>query len=437
MENLEPNVIVVRAKPEGQRRTFKPNIRSVNKIPDELLNDPVLNRACETLPSNYNFEVHKTIWRIKSLGSKRVALQFPEGKPTVYFLKSLSIVYIANYHYFLGLTMFATTLCDIIETFTEADTVIMGDVTYGACCIDDFTATALGVDLLVHYGHSCLIPIDQTSNIKVLYIFVDIKIDPSHFIETIKLNFPAKTHLAIVSTIQFVTTLHAVAKTLRSEEYIVTVPQCKPLSPGEILGCTAPKLDSDIIIYLGDGRFHLESIMIANPNIPAYKYDPYDKKFTTETYEHKLMQSNRRNQITIAQSASTFGLILGTLGRQGSTKVLKNLEKQIQNTEKKYVKILLSEIFPSKLALFNLDAFVQVACPRLSIDWGTAFPKPLLSPYEFSVALENSKWLQEDGTYPMDFYSNNSLGPWTPNYKPVICSGTDKKCENCCEGKNK
>lgn len=32
----------------------------------------------------------------------------------------------------------------------------MGDVTYGACCVDDFTARALGADLMVHYGHSCL-----------------------------------------------------------------------------------------------------------------------------------------------------------------------------------------------------------------------------------------------------------------------------------------
>lgn len=32
----------------------------------------------------------------------------------------------------------------------------MGDVTYGACCVDDFTARALGADFLVHYGHSCL-----------------------------------------------------------------------------------------------------------------------------------------------------------------------------------------------------------------------------------------------------------------------------------------
>ncbi|XP_041971467.1 2-(3-amino-3-carboxypropyl)histidine synthase subunit 1 [Aricia agestis] len=413
MEDLNnSNVVVVRAKPEGQRKTFKPQIRSVNKVPDELLNDPLLNRACETLPGNYNFEIHKTIWRIRSLGSKRVALQMPEG-----------------------LTMFATTICDIIEAFTGADTVIMGDVTYGACCIDDFTAVALGVDLLVHYGHSCLIPIDQTSNIKVLYIFVDIKIDPSHFIETVKLNFPKKTHLAIVSTIQFVTTVHSVAKALRNEDYIVTIPQCKPLSPGEILGCTAPKINSDVLVYLGDGRFHLESIMIANPTVPAYKYDPYEKKFTSELYEHELMKSNRSKQIEIAKDASTFGLILGTLGRQGSTKVLDNIEKQVSCVEKDYVKILLSEIFPSKLSLFGLDAFVQIACPRLSIDWGTSFPKPLLTPYELSVSLANAEWLRSDGTYPMDFYSNDSLGPWTPNYKPLLCSGGDKKCDNCCKDK--
>ena len=43
-----------------------------------------------------------------------------------------------------------------VSRFTDADTLIMGDVTYGACCVDDYTAKALGADLLVHYGHSCL-----------------------------------------------------------------------------------------------------------------------------------------------------------------------------------------------------------------------------------------------------------------------------------------
>ena len=45
------------------------------RIPDEVLNDPLLNADMAVLPQNYNFEVHKTVWRVRSLGSKRVALQ--------------------------------------------------------------------------------------------------------------------------------------------------------------------------------------------------------------------------------------------------------------------------------------------------------------------------------------------------------------------------
>ena len=53
---------------------------------------------------------------------------------------------------------------------------------------------------------------------------------------------------------------------------MLQVPQVKPLSPGEILGCTSPKISGcDTLIYLGDGRFHLESAMIANPQLTAYR----------------------------------------------------------------------------------------------------------------------------------------------------------------------
>lgn len=45
---------------------------------------------------------------------------------------------------------------------------------------------------------------------------------------------------------------------------------------------------------------------------------------------------------------------------------------------------------------------MKIACPRLSIDWGTAFGRPLLSPYEAAVALRKVDWQE---TYPMDFYA--------------------------------
>nr|MBE5724773.1 putative diphthamide biosynthesis protein 1 [Cucujiformia] len=245
---------------------------------------------------------------------------------------------------------------------------------YGACCVDDLTAKNLNVDLLVHYGHSCLVPVDQTKGVKVLYIFVDIKIDPLHFIETIKFNFPSNTKLGLVSTIQFLTTLQTAANQLKECGYEVSLPQSKPLSAGEILGCTAPILRCvDVVIYLGDGRFHLEAIMIANPKVQAYRYDPYEKAFTREYYDNDEMNSIRKKCVEESMKASKVGVIMGTLGRQGNPKVVEHLRQRLKDKDKKSVVILLSEVFPKKLELFpQLDAFVQIACPRLSIDWGTA-----------------------------------------------------------------
>lgn len=228
----------------------------------------------------------------------------------------------------------------------------MGDVTYGACCVDDYTAVALGCDMLIHYGHSCLgtklhpttwlsgtlahrsvVPTTETT-IKTLYVFVEIAIDSSHLVQTIRLNFPTDrrlfhetlldseevnsqipagspigsgqhlriegpgttnstnvdseersrspissepTRLALVSTIQFVAALarlkddlcmatdpSVAALTMNKDDkgssdelsigrpklwqgaYDTVIPRSKPLSPGEILGCTAPRLDNDV-----------------------------------------------------------------------------------------------------------------------------------------------------------------------------------------------
>ena len=43
----------------------------------------------------------------------------------------------------------------------------------------------------------------------MLYVFVDIKLDSLHFIETLKANVSTEQRLSLVSTIQFVATLQA------------------------------------------------------------------------------------------------------------------------------------------------------------------------------------------------------------------------------------
>lgn len=44
---------------------------TLNQIPDEILNDPSLKEALNVLPKNYNFEIPKTIWKIRTNKSKR------------------------------------------------------------------------------------------------------------------------------------------------------------------------------------------------------------------------------------------------------------------------------------------------------------------------------------------------------------------------------
>lgn len=221
---------------------------------------------------------------------KRVALQLPDG-----------------------LQMFATQLVTLISQFTFYDfanaestddlieCVILADTTYGACCIDDFTAASLDCQVLIHYGHSCLVPITVTKLVdKVIYVFVDVQFDMRHIRDTVLLQWPERqTRIVFVGTIQFAMGLGTVMAMLEREfGYMqLSSPQCRPLSRGEVLGCTSPTLSlipeekPDAILYVGDGRFHLESMMIANPQLNDlfYSYDPYECKLTRESYDYVEM----------------------------------------------------------------------------------------------------------------------------------------------------
>lgn len=83
-------VVVVKAKPI--RKVFKGIPRTNNKIPQSLLDDPILNEAIRVLPSNYNFEIHKTIWRTREMKATRIALQMPEGISFFFFFRNLKLL---------------------------------------------------------------------------------------------------------------------------------------------------------------------------------------------------------------------------------------------------------------------------------------------------------------------------------------------------------
>ena len=129
-----------------------------------LKEDKLLSLAISKLPNNYNFEIYKSLYKIQQISLKkkakpRIALQFPDG-----------------------LMCFSVLISDILTTFGKCETIIIGDITYGACCIDDIDCNILECDLLLHYCHSCLLPSTKCL-VEILYIFVEISIDIDHLVK--------------------------------------------------------------------------------------------------------------------------------------------------------------------------------------------------------------------------------------------------------------
>lgn len=427
-------------------------------IPTDITENEYLNNAIVAgLPPNYDFEIHKTIWRIRQAKAKNVVLQFPEG-----------------------LLLFAPIIADIIETFTGASVVIMGDPTYGACCIGDGQASALGADFLVHYGHSCLMSIKEACVQNMMYIFVHVSVDAQHFTRSIAAHLPRDAIVSLFATVQFAPQLRRVASALCPAvvDAAPIVARRAPLSGAEVLGCTAPVVDprTTHMVFLADGRFHIEAALIANPQLPALRYCPLTQLLTIERYDHVRMLTTRLAAVTAARATlarppsnpPVWGVVLGTLGRQGSPRVVDRVVSLVAAAGARPFVVLIQEIAPARLALLGhtpnpadvaarsedggaakdgavaadalgrcaagadvagcdavvaadddaavravmsqrVDVWVQAACPRLSIDWGVYFATvPVLTPYECEVAVGATQWRD---AYPMDHYAKDG-GAW-------------------------
>jgi 2-(3-amino-3-carboxypropyl)histidine synthase len=243
--------------------------RRAPAIPDYEIDPLLLQKVLKAsaLPSTYAFEIVKTVQRCVKEQATHVALQMPEG-----------------------LLIYATVIGDVLRQLTPnlEKVSVLSDVTYGACCVDDITAKQLGCQLLIHYGHSCLVPLQHTV-IPVLYVFVEVEFDVNHLVgcllATLRNDRP---RIALLGTVQFRHGLAEISDLLKAQDFVhVDIPQVKPLSPGETLGCTSPIIsEPSVVCFVADGRFHLESTLISNPKtiVACYRYDPYGQTITQEAY---------------------------------------------------------------------------------------------------------------------------------------------------------
>lgn len=88
--------------------------------------------------TDYDMEIKKIISTIHDNGYRRICLQFPDG-----------------------LKQHAKEVVDTIEQQTHSEVILWAGSNYGACDLS-LDVKKLGVDLLVHFGHSKWVFDDKT-----------------------------------------------------------------------------------------------------------------------------------------------------------------------------------------------------------------------------------------------------------------------------------
>ncbi|HEV2225345.1 MAG TPA: diphthamide synthesis protein, partial [Nitrososphaerales archaeon] len=157
--------------------------------------------------------------------------------------------------------------------------------------------------------------------------------------------------------------------------------------------------------FLGESEFHAVGLALATGK-PTFMLDPYMNEVTD--MKDAADERWKRSVLGVykALDARTFGVITGLKEGQKMLGRSRWISKRLEMNGRKVIQLAIRDITAERLAPHReIDAFIQTACPRISID-GFTFDRPVLSipqadalvaliegrePGEF---LQRAKWIE-------------------------------------------
>ncbi|MEM0007248.1 MAG: diphthamide biosynthesis enzyme Dph2 [Candidatus Bathyarchaeia archaeon] len=319
----------------------------------------------------FDFEEERLRQEIAKLGAKRVLIQLPEG------LKGE-----------------APRLAKVVEK-AGALPIVSADPCYGACDLATSEAESLGADLIVHYGHTKLLKYE-----KVPTIYIEARATIS-VTETVEKALPLMENwhkVGLATTVQHVQTLDEAKEVLIRAGKTVMVGDAGRLNyPGQVVGCdysNAKSIAEDVegFLFIGGGRFHALGLALATSK-PTIVADPYEKRAYPIDEEAQKAQKQRWACIQEAQKAKTFAVLVGLKTGQKRLDEALTIREKLEKAGKDAYLFAIREITPETVMNFpTVDAYVNTACPRVSIDAPSKFSKPMLTINEALMVLSEISW---------------------------------------------
>lgn len=319
----------------------------------------------------FDFEEERIKREIIRLGAKRVLIQLPEGlKPE------------------------GPSLARIVEK-TGALPIVSADPCYGACDLATVEAESLGADLIIHYGHAKLVKHEQ---VPTIYVEARATIPVEDVVEEALPMLEKWSRIGLATTIQHVQTLDGAREILvRAGKTVIIGDAGRTNYPGQVIGCDYSNVKSvanevEAFLFVGGGHFHALGIALVTSK-PTIVADPYEKRAYTVDGEAQKILKQRWATIEEAKKARTFAVFVGLKPGQKRLDEALRLKEKLEKSGKTAYLFAVREILPEVIMEFpTVDAYVDTACPRITLDDASRFPKPLLTENETLVVLGELTW---------------------------------------------
>ena len=319
----------------------------------------------------FDFEEERIKQEITRLNAKRVLLQMPEGlKPE------------------------APRLAKLVEK-AGALPIISGDPCYGACDLATAEAESLGADLIIHFGHAKLL---KHEKVPTLYLEARATLTVDATIVAAIPLLAGYSRIGLATTVQHVQTLDSVRELLVRAGKTIEVGDARRLPySGQVVGCDFSNVksiakDVDAFLFVGGGKFHALGVALATSK-PTIIADPYGGIAYSVYEEAQKIIKQRYASIEEASHAKTFGVLISLKPGQKHLEEALAVKETVEKMEKNVCLFSVREILPEVLAEFpTVDAYVNTACPRISLDEASKFKKPVLTVQEFRVVSGESSW---------------------------------------------
>jgi 2-(3-amino-3-carboxypropyl)histidine synthase len=293
-----------------------------------------------------------------------------------------------------GLKISGWKLVKLVEE-SGALAVVSANPCYGSCDLALKEAEILGADLILHFGHSEML---IQNRIPTIYIEARSNNHVSNVVEKAIPLLEAWEKIGLVTTIQHIHRLEEAQRVLVKAGKSVVIGNAGRLKyAGQVTGCDYSNAKTvlhevDSFLFVGGGRFHPLGVALATSK-PTFVADPFQKRTYKISNEVDKIRKKRYAAIFHFRKAERIGIIIGLKPGQQSVNQAIELRRILKKSGRQTMLLALTEITPEALMQFpRIDAFINTACPRISLDDTERFQKPLLTHQETLVALDTMDW---------------------------------------------